>query len=72
MKKCINDLKSFVTVWLMLLLGIIVVANLFGKSLEQEILLLFTNTITGVITYYFNRKPSGEEVKQDDIKISKE
>lgn len=60
MKKCINDLKSFVTVWLMLLLGIIIVANLFGKSLEQEILLLFTNTITGVITYYFNRKPSNE------------
>lgn len=66
------DLKSFVTVWLMLLLGIIIVANLLGKSLEQEILLLFTNTITGVITYYFNRKPSGEEVKQDDTKISKE
>lgn len=66
------DLKTFVTVWLMIILGVIVVANLCGKSLEQEILLLFTNIITGVMTYYFNRKESGKEVEQDDIKISKE
>ena len=66
------DLKTFVTVWLMLILGVIVVANLFGKSLEQEILLLFTNIITGVTTYYFNRKETGKEVEQNDIKVSKE
>lgn len=72
MKKCINDLKSFVTVWLMLLLGVIIVANLFGKILDQEILLLFTNTITGVITYYFNRKENTKEGEKNDIKISEE
>lgn len=72
MKKCINDLKSFVTVWLMLLLGVIIVANLFGKILDQEILLLFTNTITGVITYYFNRKENTKEGENNDIKISEE
>lgn len=56
MKKAINDLKSFVTVWLMFLLGIIIVANLAGLHLDDPILLLFTNTLTAVITYYFTKK----------------
>lgn len=56
MKKAINDLKSFVTVWLMFLLGVIIVANLAGLHLDDPILLLFTNTLTAVITYYFTKK----------------
>lgn len=72
MKKALSDLKSFVTVFLMLILGVIVIADLFGLTLEHEILLLFTNTITGVITYYFNKKDEVKEVDGNDIKISKE
>ena len=56
MKQAWNDLKSFVTVFMMLLLGTIVVANLFGYKLDDPILLLFTNIITAVITYYFTKK----------------
>lgn len=56
MKKAINDLKSFVTVWLMFLLGVIIIANLAGLHLDDPILLLFTNTLTAVITYYFTKK----------------
>ena len=63
MKKAINDLKSFVTVWLMLLLGVIVVANLAGLHLDDPILLLFTNTLTAVVTYYFTKKEDKEVEK---------
>ena len=63
MKKAINDLKSFVTVWLMFLLGVIIVANLAGLHLDDPILLLFTNTLTAVITYYFTKKEDKEMEK---------
>ena len=63
MKKAINDLKSFVTVWLMFLLGVIIVANLAGLHLDDPILLLFTNTLTAVITYYFTKKEDKEVEK---------
>ena len=63
MKKAINDLKSFVTVWLMFLLGVIIIANLAGLHLDDPILLLFTNTLTAVITYYFTKKEDKEVEK---------
>lgn len=53
MKQAWDDLKSFATVFVMLLLGVIVIANLFGYKLDDPILLLFTNVITGITTYYF-------------------
>lgn len=61
MKQAWSDLKSFVTIFLMFLLGIIIVANLFGHKLDDPILLLFTNIITAIITYYFTRKNTNKE-----------
>ena len=61
MKQAWSDLKSFVTIAMILLLFIIVVANLFGCTLEQNILILVTNLITAVFTYYFARPKQGED-----------
>ena len=61
MKKAWNDLKSFVTVAMIILLFIIVIANLLGCTLAENILILVTNLITAVITYYFSRKENKEE-----------
>lgn len=63
MKKAWTDLKSFVTVAMVALLFVIVIANLMGCNLEQSVLLLATNIITMVITYYFTRKTDN---KTDD------
>ena len=60
MKKAINDLKSFVTVSMIIILLIIVIADLLGKSLTDNILILVTNLITAVFTYYFTRKKDEE------------
>lgn len=56
MKKAWSDLKSFVTVAMILILTIIVVADLLGASLTDNILILVTNLITAVFTYYFTKK----------------
>lgn len=58
MKKALNDLKSFVTVAMILILGIIVIADLKGAALTDNILILVTNLITAVFTYYFTKKES--------------
>ncbi len=58
MKKAWNDLKSFVTVSMIIILTIIVVANLFGASITDNLLILVTNLITAVFTYYFTKKES--------------
>lgn len=63
MKKALDDLKSFVTVAMVLLLIGIVVANLWGRKLDDNILILVTNLITSVFTYYFAKK-------EDNIKSS--
>lgn len=55
MKKAWNDLKSFVTVSMIVILFLIVVANLFGASLSDNLLILVTNLTTAVFTYYFTR-----------------
>lgn len=60
MKKAWNDLKSFVTVAMILILSAIVVADLFGATLTDNILILVTNLITAVFTYYFTKKDKEE------------
>jgi uncharacterized membrane protein YfcA len=67
MKKAWNDLKSFVTIWLMILLAVVVIGDLFGYKLDQDILLLFTNIITSVITYYFTRKKNKDDEDKEDV-----
>lgn len=69
MKKAWNDLKSFVTIWLMLLLAIVIIANLFGKELSDPVLLLFTNTLTSVITYYYTKKKNDEEIIDEEKEV---
>lgn len=60
MKKAWNDLKSFVTVAMILILLIIVVADLFSHVLSDNVLILVTNLITAVFTYYFTKKDKDE------------
>jgi positive regulator of sigma E activity len=59
MKEFWNDLKSFITIAMIVLLFIIVIANLFGKTLEDDLFVLVTNLITAVFTYYFAKKSQG-------------
>ena len=56
MKQAWNDLKSFVTISMILLLFIIVVANIMGATITENILILVTNLITAIFTYYFTKK----------------
>ncbi len=55
MKQAWEDLKSFVTIAMILLLFVIVIANLFGAVLSETILVLVTNLVTAVFTYYFSK-----------------
>ena len=55
MKQAWSDLKSFVTIAMIILLFVIVVANLLGAVLSETILVLVTNLITAVFTYYFSK-----------------
>lgn len=55
MKQAWEDLKSFVTIAMIVLLFVIVVANLFGAVLSETILVLVTNLVTAVFTYYFSK-----------------
>ena len=56
MKQAWSDLKSFITVSMIILLFVIVIANLIGFKIEENLLILITNLITAVFTYYFTRK----------------
>lgn len=64
MKSMLDDLKSFVTVAMILLLAGIVIANIFGMKLDDNILILVTNLITSVFTYYFTKKDN--DAKNDE------
>lgn len=64
MKKALNDLKSFVTVAMIIILAIIVIADLFNRTISDNLLILVTNLITAVFTYYFTRK--NEDKKESD------
>ena len=62
MKQFFTDLKSCITISLIMLLFVIVIANLFGKNLAENLLILVSNLITSVITYYFTKpKDKGDE-----------
>lgn len=60
MKQAWNDLKSFITVAMILLLFIIVIANLFNFNISDNLLILVTNLSTAVFTYYFTKKEKNE------------
>lgn len=61
MKKAWDDLKSFVTVGMIVLLFIIVIGDLFGALLSDKVLILVTNLITAVFTFYFTKNKSKDE-----------
>ena len=51
------DIKSIITLLLVSLLVFVVVFCLItGKSLVDPMFMLFSNTLTMVITYYFNHE----------------
>lgn len=73
MKKAWTDLKSFVTVTLVIALVVIILVSLFtGKILDEKLLLLFTNIVTSVFTYYFAKKDENTEKISNDITLPKE
>ncbi len=55
MKKLI-DVKSIVTLLLVFTLVYIVVT---GKTLDEKVFLLFSNTVTMIVTYFFTKKKTG-------------
>lgn len=61
MKQAWEDLKSFITVSMIILLFVIVIANLFGATLAENLLILVTNLMTAVFTYYFTKKSNNAE-----------
>lgn len=70
MKQAWTDLKSFVTVSMIVLLAVIVIAGLFGYNLADNLLVLVTNLVTAVFTYYFTKKETTENNSiVEDIKV---
>ena len=61
MRQFWTDLKSCITILMIILLFIIVIANLFGKVLAENLLILVTNLTTAVFTYYFTKKDKGDD-----------
>lgn len=66
MKQAWTDLKSFITVSMIVLLLIMVVANLFGFTLSDNLLVLVTNLITAVFTYYFTKKDNTQAIENNN------
>lgn len=66
MKQAWTDLKSFITVSMIVLLLIMVVANLFGFTLSDNVLVLVTNLITAVFTYYFTKKDNTQAIENNN------
>lgn len=66
MKQAWNDLKSFITISMIILLFIIVIANLFGAILAENLLILITNLITAVFTYYFAKQKKEDDNDNDN------
>lgn len=66
MKQAWTDLKSFITVSMIVLLLIMVVANLFGFNLSDNLLVLVTNLITAVFTYYFAKKDNTQAINENN------
>lgn len=64
MKKALTDLKSFVTVAMIVLLFVIVIGNLLGFVLADNLLILVTNLTTAVFTYYFTKKDDNKKMEE--------
>lgn len=55
------DVKSIVTLVLIFALAFLVIySSITGKDLESNIFLLFSNIVTMIVTYFFTKKPKGE------------
>ena len=65
MKQAWTDLKSFVTVSMIVLLLVIVIAGLFGLNLSDNLLVLVTNLVTAVFTYYFAKKDKTQSIDEN-------
>lgn len=60
MKDKLFDLKSIITLTLVITLEVLVVIFSFTKEvLDEKLFLLFSNVTTMVITYYFSKKNQG-------------
>lgn len=57
LKKLI-DVKSIVTLLLVFTLVYIVITE---KTLDEKVFLLFSNTVTMIVTYFFTRRKQGGE-----------
>lgn len=69
MKQAWSDLKSFVTIAMIVLLFVIVIASLRGAVLSETILVLVTNLMTAVFTYYFSKtKNENKDNKESEEK----
>lgn len=69
MKQAWNDLKSFITVAMILILAGVIIADICGFALSDNLLLLFTNLATSIFTYYFTKKNTtdeSEDTKDED------
>ena len=67
MRQAWTDLKSFITVSMIILLFVIVIANLFGATLAENLLILVTNLMTAVFTYYFTKKVENKNENTKNI-----
>lgn len=54
--KKLVDLKSIITLLLVLTLVFLVVFATISGSLTQDLFLLFSNLITMIVTYFFTKK----------------
>lgn len=61
MKQAWEDLKSFITVSMIILLFVIVIASFLGATLSENLLILVTNLMTAVFTYYFTKKVENKD-----------
>jgi hypothetical protein len=61
MIKALTDLKSFITVAIICILALVIICDIFGRTLNDNLLLLFTNLATSIFTYYFTKKETTEE-----------
>ena len=70
-KEKLFDLKSIITLTLVITLEVLVVIFSFTKDiLDEKLFLLFSNVTTMVITYYFSKKNQSTSEKFDKEKGS--
>ena len=72
MKQAWSDLKSFITVSMIILLFVIVIASFLGATLSENLLILVTNLMTAVFTYYFTKKVENQNESVENTEKSEE